>query len=124
MVQVTGIRANSQFRLAFGSCILELHSLKVYMAVHMMLFVVLNARSRDVFQIVLRLNNPLADVGMLDVKSARFELEMIFGGKDPVELTNIVAVVLKSTSTVKGHRIDRLAGKHRTAKLALVIRLR
>ena len=124
MVQVTGIRANSQFRLAFGSCILELHSLKVYMAVHSMLLVELNAKSRDVFQIVLRLNDPLADVGMLDVKLARFELEMIFGSKDPIELTTIVAVVLKSTSTVEGHWIDRLAAKHRTAKLALVIRLR
>ena len=94
------------------------------MAVHLMLFVELNARSRDVFQIVLRLNNPLADVGMLDVKLARFELEMIFGCKDPVELTNIVAVVLKSTSTIEGHWIDRLAAKHRTAKSALVMRER
>ena len=124
MVHVTGLRANSQFCLALGRCTLALHSLKVYMAVHLMLFVELNARSRDVFQMVLRLNDPLADVGMLDVKWARFEFEMIFGCKDPVEVTNIAAVVLKSTSTVEGHWIDRLAAKHRTAKLALVIRLR
>ena len=93
------------------------------MAVHSM-SVELNARSRDVFQIVIRLNDPLADADMLDVKWIRFELEVIFSGKDPVELTNITAVALESTSTVKGHWIDSLAAKHRTAELALVIRLR
>ena len=69
------------------------------------------------FHTVLRINDPLADVDMLDVKWARLELEMIFGSKDPVELTIIVPVALKSTSTVEEHWIERLAAKHRTAKL-------
>ena len=79
------------------------------MAVHSMLCVELNARSRDVFHVVLRWTDPSVDVESFDVKLARLEFEITFDSKDPVELTITVPVVLKSTSIVEGHWIERLA---------------
>ena len=77
------------------------------MAVHSMLFVELNTRSHDVFHVVLSLTDPSVDVELFDVKLARLEFEITFDSKDPVELTITVPVVLKSTSTVEGHWIER-----------------
>ena len=79
------------------------------MAVHSMLVLELNSRSRDVFHVVLRLTDPSVDVELSDVKLARLEFEITFDSKDPVELTITVPVVLKSMSTVEGHWIERLA---------------
>ena len=77
------------------------------MAVHSMLFVELNARSRDVLHVVLRLTDPSVDVELFDVKLTRLEFEITFDSKDPVELTINVPVVLNSTSKVEGHWIER-----------------
>ena len=72
-----------------------------------MLFVELNARSRDVLHVVLRLTDPSVDVELFDVKLARLEFEITFDSKNPVELTINAPVVLKSTSKVEGHWIKR-----------------
>ena len=57
--------------------------------------------------VVLRLTDPSVDVEWFDVKLARLEFDITFDSKDPVELTITVPVVLKSTSTVEGHWIER-----------------
>ena len=89
-----------------------------------MLVVERKARSRTVVHVVFRLNDPLKCCELLNIKLAKREFEMILCGNDPAELTTIVPLVLKCTSIVEGHWIERLSANERTTKFPLVIKIK